>query len=159
MDRLVHKSIIAFLPINKGRNAMILLTDTIRTKLIENGQPENRDKDHEPVVKLFLPGTSFTWLLSELHYEDPDIAFGLCDLGMGCPELGSVRISELENLTIMNGIFGVERDLYFEAEYPMTVYAYAANRNDLITEDKIALRHASDRLNREKASGSYPSPD
>ena len=34
-----------------------------------------------------------TWLLTELDSEDPDIAFGLCDLGMQCPELGSVRIS------------------------------------------------------------------
>lgn len=138
---------------------MILLTDKIREKLIENGQPENRDKDHAPVVKLFLPGTGFTWLLSELHYEDPDIAFGLCDLGMGFPELGSVRVSELESLTVMNGIFSVERDLHFEAEYPMSVYAYAANRNDLITEDKIALRHADEVLKREKASGNYLTPD
>lgn len=137
---------------------MILLTDKIKTKLIENGQPENRDKDHAPVVKLFLPGTGFTWLLSELDYEDPDIAFGLCDLGMGFPELGSVRISELESLTVMNGIFGVERDLHFEAEYPMSVYAFAANRNDLITEDTIALRHADEILKREKASGNYPTP-
>nr|WP_305910383.1 DUF2958 domain-containing protein [Methylomarinum sp. Ch1-1]MDP4523085.1 DUF2958 domain-containing protein [Methylomarinum sp. Ch1-1] len=24
--------------------------------------------------------------------DDPDIAFGLCELGMGCPELGNVLI-------------------------------------------------------------------
>lgn len=138
---------------------MILITDQIRKKLLENGQPENRDKDHAPVVKLFLPGTGFTWLLSELDYEDPDIAFGLCDLGMGCPELGSVRVSELESLTAMHGIFSVERDLYFEGEFPMSVYAYTANLNDMITDDRVALQNADEVLKREKAAGNYPMPD
>ena len=54
--------------------------------------------DPKPVVKLFTPDGAWTWLLSELDPQDPDIAFGLCDLGMGFPELGSVRISELENV-------------------------------------------------------------
>jgi hypothetical protein len=49
----------------------------------------------EPVVKLFCPWNGATWLLTELDVDDPDIAFGLCDLGMGFPEIGSVRLSEL----------------------------------------------------------------
>jgi hypothetical protein len=35
------------------------------------------------VVKLFYQWRAATWLLSELDTEDPNIAFGLCDLGMG----------------------------------------------------------------------------
>ena len=50
-----------------------------------------------PVVKLFTPDASATWLLTELDPADPDLAFGLCDLGLGCPELGYVRLSELES--------------------------------------------------------------
>lgn len=49
-----------------------------------------------PVVKLFTPDTDCTWLLSELDPTDPDLAFGLCDLSLGTPELSSVRLSELQ---------------------------------------------------------------
>lgn len=41
--------------------------------------------DFSPVVKLFCPWSGATWLLTELDPDDPDIAFGLCDLGMGSP--------------------------------------------------------------------------
>jgi hypothetical protein len=37
-------------------------------------------------------------MLTELGSGNPDIAFGLCDLGMVCPELGSVSINEIEFL-------------------------------------------------------------
>lgn len=59
-------------------------------KLLQNGKPENRDKDHKPVVKLFTPDANCTWLISEIHHLDT--AFGLCDLGMGFAELGCVYI-------------------------------------------------------------------
>jgi antirestriction protein ArdC len=109
---------------------MKLLTNTIREQLLRNGrirqaledQPvpaeagRNADPDFLPVVKLFTPDAGCTWLLSELDPEDPDIAFGLCDLGLGCPELGSVRLSELESV---RGRFGlpVERDRYFRPSH------------------------------------------
>lgn len=129
---------------------MELFPKKIRSQLLENGQPGNRDQDHAPVVKLFLPGTGCSWLLSELDHEDPDIAFGLCDLGMGFPELGMVRVSELESLTAVHGIFSVERDLYFDAEYPMSVYSFAANTVDMITTDPFSLQKAAQALNKEK---------
>ncbi|EHM53476.1 DUF2958 domain-containing protein, partial [Cardiobacterium valvarum] len=44
--------------------------------------------DPMPVVHLAVPGHEHHWLLSEI--DDDDIAFGLCDLGMGFPELGYV---------------------------------------------------------------------
>jgi hypothetical protein len=71
-----------------------------------------------PVVKLFTPWGGATWLLSELDPEDEDIAFGLCDLGFGCPELGSVSLSELEAVRGPGGL-AIERDLHFRVEgYP-----------------------------------------
>ncbi|WP_435528456.1 DUF2958 domain-containing protein [Mesorhizobium shangrilense] len=51
--------------------------------------------DFEPIAKLFTPDAGATWLLTELDPDDPDIACGLCDLGMGSPELGYVYLSEL----------------------------------------------------------------
>lgn len=46
------------------------------------------------MVKLSTPDAQATWLLTELNPTEPDIAFGLCDLGFGCPELGYVRLSK-----------------------------------------------------------------
>ena len=54
--------------------------------------------DFEPIVKLFCPWGAGTWLLIEIDSEAPDIAFGFCDLGVQCPELGSVSLIELESI-------------------------------------------------------------
>ncbi|WP_420419630.1 DUF2958 domain-containing protein [Pacificispira sp.] len=116
---------------------MELLTDELRAKLLANGKanaekladPENEDgKTHDfwPVVKLFNPCGAATWLLTELDPEDTDIAFGLCDLGFGCPELGSVRLSELAAVKLMGGALGIERDIHFKATKRLSVYAEEA---------------------------------
>src|SRR5918996_6371113 len=111
---------------------MKLLTSSILEQLLRNGRirenlaEESRDEaDFLPVVKLFTPDAGCTWLLTELDPEDPDIAFGLCDLGMDCPELGSVRISELESARGRLGL-PVERDRHFAPLHTLSVYARAA---------------------------------
>ena len=109
---------------------MKLLTKANRTQLEANARKteiEGED-DHRPVVKLFDPCGAATWLLTEI---EGDIAFGLCDLGMGSPELGSVSISELEAITGPPGI-GIERDQYFEAEMTISEYAEAARASGSI---------------------------
>ena len=63
--------------------------------------------------------------LTELDPEDPDIAFGLCDLGMGFPELGSVRISELQSVRGALGL-PVEKDVFFAPTRSVSQYADAA---------------------------------
>jgi hypothetical protein len=75
-----------------------LLTPEQKAQMLANGRvaaeakaDDGNTPDVFPVVKLFVPWGAATWLLSELDPEDEDIAFGLCDLGFGCPELGSVR--------------------------------------------------------------------
>lgn len=110
---------------------MKLLTKSIREKLLANGRTQepvrgtNDETDFRPAVKLFTPDAACTWLLNELDPEDPDIAFGLCDLGMGTPELGSVRLSELESVRGRLGL-PVERDRYFEADRTLSAYAEEA---------------------------------
>jgi hypothetical protein len=109
--------------------SMKLLTSDIRRRLIRNGllrlrldEPGKAEPDFLPVVKLFTPDGACTWLLTELDPEEPDIAFGLCDLGMGCPELGCVRISELESVRGLLGL-PVERDRHFTATKTLSDYA------------------------------------
>ena len=118
---------------------MRLLTLAQNEQLIKNGSPENREKDHIPVVKLFMPGTGATWLLTEIDPEQPDLAFGLCDLGMGFPELGYVCLDELLSVRTKLGL-GVERDSSFVGKYPISVYAGAARACQQIAEDETILK-------------------
>jgi hypothetical protein len=117
---------------------MKLLTADICKRLLRNGtlrqQREQEDKpepDFWPVVKLFTPDGGCTWLLTEIDPEDPDIAFGLCDLGLGCPELGSVSLSELESVRGQLNL-PVERDLYFTATKTLSAYADEARAHGAI---------------------------
>ena len=125
---------------------MELVPDDIRTRLLANGAvPE--ETDHLPVVKYFDPCGAATWIITELMPAEgegaaPDILFGLCDLGMGSPELGYVSLSELQSITGRLGL-GIERDLYFKARYPLSVYAHAADRRGRIVESDAALAESA----------------
>ena len=106
---------------------MKLITNQQRSKLLDNGAATARgeERDPRPVVKLFTPDANATWLLTELDPADPDRAFGLCDLGLGAPELGYVQLSELAALRGPLGL-NVERDRYFVADRPLSAYLFAA---------------------------------
>ena len=120
---------------------MKLLTKALRTKLLSNG---TKRADHRPVCKWFHPCGAATWLVSELDPEDPDIAHCLADLGMGHPEIGSVRISELVAFRGRFGL-GIERDLHFRATYPLSIYTEAARAAGRIVERGPELEAAANR--------------
>lgn len=103
---------------------MKLITDAQCTQLLANGTIGANGDAHDPlpVVKLFTPDANATWLLTELDPHDPDLAFGLCDLGLGCPELGYMRLSEIASVRGRLGL-PVERDLHFRADRPLSAYA------------------------------------
>ncbi len=106
---------------------MKVITDEIRTALLANGRraAQGEDIDPLPVVKLFTPDTSATWLLTEADVDEPDLYFGLRDLGIGCPELAMVSFAELQEFRGATGMV-VERDLRFVAHYPLSIYAQQA---------------------------------
>lgn len=54
-----------------------------------------------PVVRLFTPDAHVTWLLAALDPADGDTAWGLIDLGIGMPELGTVKLSDLDGLQVL----------------------------------------------------------
>lgn len=99
-----------------------LLTKEIARKLAYNGQKAG---DHAPVVKIFTPDAQATWLFSESDPQDPDLVFGLCDLGMGTPELGYARLSEI---AAVRGKFRLppERDRHIQFPRPLSEYAEAS---------------------------------
>jgi hypothetical protein len=91
----------------------------------------DRDIDPIPVVKLFTPGGYAHYLLTEIDPTDSDRAYGLCDVGMGHPELGYVSLRELEDVRDNLGLH-VERDLNFVADKPLSAYVEVAYRRGLI---------------------------
>jgi hypothetical protein len=97
-----------------------LLTVADRVELLVNGL--HPDTDHRPVVKLFMTDGAATWLLAECDPDEPDRLFGLCDLGLGFPELGYVSLSEIIEVRDRLGL-PVERDLHFVADKPLSAYA------------------------------------
>ena len=113
---------------------MLLLTADQKRQLEENGRrnaerigADGETIDFMPVVKLFCPWGAATWLLTETDPDQPDIAFGLCDLGMGEPEIGSVS---LEDIAAVRGPGGlrIERDMYFTAKKTLSAYAEEARK-------------------------------
>jgi Protein of unknown function (DUF2958) len=79
-----------------------LWTDDLLAALAANGKSsaagiarDGKTPDHVPLLKLFTPMGRATWLLTEYHAEDGRF-FGLCDLGMGSPELGYISREEIE---------------------------------------------------------------
>jgi hypothetical protein len=66
------------------------------------------------IVKYFDPSGAATWYITEGEEQDGDwLMFGLCDLGLGFPELGYVNLDELRSVKGAFGL-GIERDLYFD---------------------------------------------
>ena len=118
---------------------MKLLTKALMTKLLKNGAEQAKVKgtkaecDFVPVVK-FFGGGAMTWLITEMD-EDGDTLFGLCDIGQGCAELGSVSLRELQSLRFPPFGLGIERDLCFKPTKPLSVYTEAARREGRIVED------------------------
>jgi len=98
---------------------------------IVNNKAGHADIDFKPVVKLFTPDAQCTWLLTELGNDD--IAYGLCDLGLGFPEMGFVSMRELRELRGPLGL-PAERDEHFDAGKTLSAYAAEAReRGRIIT--------------------------
>ena len=112
-----------------------LITTDERTRLLANGRARaaGHDTDPLPVVRLFTPDAHVTWLLASLDPADGDTAHGVVDLGIGMPELGTVRISEL--VSIVGPLkLPIERDLYFTAKRTLSEYARLARINGSIID-------------------------
>jgi hypothetical protein len=60
--------------------------------------------------------------------DDSDRAFGLCDVGHGCAELGYVSLREIASLRGQLGL-AVERDRFFDADNTFSAYAEAARQH------------------------------
>jgi hypothetical protein len=107
---------------------MQLLNEELTRQLVANHQTGQYREgyDPQPVVKFFNPAGAGTWLIASM---DPHtrVMFGLCDLGMGFPELGLVLFDELADYRSPFGL-GIERDLYWTPTKTLSEYTAEAMR-------------------------------
>jgi hypothetical protein len=114
---------------------LVLIPDDLRPILVAHGL---QDGDHIPVLKLFNPAGPGTWLITEIG-DDGDTLFGLCDLDMGFPELGSVSLAELTSVKLPLGLT-IERDGSFQGRVPISRWMEIARRTGSIREAESLVR-------------------
>ena len=112
-----------------------LVTDAQRAALLANGRRVAAAEPHDPlpVVRLFTPDAHAIWLLASLDPADGDTAFGVMDVGIGMPELGHIKLSDLTSIVGPNKQ-PVMRDLYFQAMRPLSEYLRLAQENGSIVD-------------------------
>ena len=112
-----------------------LITEGERQRLLAHGQAraDGHDGDPLPVVRLFTPDAHLTWLLVSLDPADDDTAYGLIDLGLGMPELGTVKLSDLASI-VGPRQQPVMRDLYFRPTRTLSEYTRLAERDGAIPD-------------------------
>ena len=111
------------------------ITEDERRQLLEHGEARaaGRAIDPLPVVRLFTPDAHATWLLAWLDPADGDTATGVVDLGLGMPELGEIKLSDLASIVGPNKL-PVMRDRYFKAVRPLSEYLRLAQENGSILD-------------------------
>lgn len=87
-----------------------------------------REKDYQPVVKLYDPLGAAEWYLTEV--DEDGLAFGLCYIFEY--ELGYVDLNEMADLKI-EGQPRIQQDLEFEAVKTLSAYADEGRRTGRIT--------------------------
>lgn len=104
-----------------------LTTVDERAQLLANGaaRAAGQSIDPMPVVRLFTPDAHATWLLAALDPADGDSAWGLIDLGIGMPDLGMVKLSDLAAI-VGPRLRPILRDQYFHASRPLSEYVRLA---------------------------------
>ena len=112
-----------------------LTTDQEHAQLLANGRDRAAGLviDPLPVVRLFTPDAHATWLLASLDPADGDTAFGIMDVGIGMPDLGEIRLSDLASIVGPNKL-PVMRDRYFQAVRSLSEYLRLAQENGSIVD-------------------------
>lgn len=112
-----------------------LITEDERRQLLAHGQARAASQtiDPWPVVRLFTPDAHATWLLAALDPADGDTAFGLIDLGLGMPELGQIKLSDLASI-VGPRQQPVMRDRFYKAVRPLSEYLRLAQEDGTVPD-------------------------
>jgi hypothetical protein len=71
--------------------------------------------------------------VTELDPTDGDTAYGLCDAGIGWPELGTISIRYLESIKGPGG-YPIAGDSSFKAKWALSEYLRRAKERGIIAE-------------------------
>jgi hypothetical protein len=128
-----HPCIVGFVGFPAMTKPLVTVEQRAQLLAVGEARAAGEGIDPLPVVRLFTPDAHATWLLAALDPADGDTAWGLIDLGIGMPTLGTVKLSDLA------GIVGpqqrpVLRDLYFHAARPLSEYVQLAQRDGSIPD-------------------------
>ncbi|WP_058149742.1 MULTISPECIES: DUF2958 domain-containing protein [Pseudomonadota] len=112
-----------------------LVTADERARLLAHGAAlaAGQHLDPLPVVRLFTPDAHATWLLASLDPADGDTAYGLVDLGIGMPALGTVKLSDLASI-VGPRKQPVMRDCYFQPARRLSEYVRLAQEDGSIPD-------------------------
>ena len=112
-----------------------LITEDERRQLLDHGAARVAGQaiDPQPVVRLITPDAHATWLLASLSPPHGDTAYGLIDLGIGMPELGEIKLSDLASI-VGPRQQPVMRDRYFRAARSLSEYTRLAQENGSIVD-------------------------
>lgn len=112
-----------------------LITEDERRQLLAHGQARAAGQaiDPLPVVRLFTPDAHATWLLAALDPADGDTAWGVMDVGIGMPELGHIKLSDLASIVGPNKL-SVRRDRYFQVTRPLSEYLRLAQESGSVVD-------------------------
>ena len=137
-------------PATSQPRGMKLILEEHKKKLKANWP---RSGQEPPVLKIFNPTGSSTWLIHSMDPHDEDTLFGLCDHGFGFPELGYVSLSELQEVRPKVRISINGRTWKCQSSWkgtstsgpptPLAVYADAARAESGITERAEHLDRAA----------------
>ncbi|WP_458294534.1 DUF2958 domain-containing protein [Citrobacter freundii] len=132
-DAEAHPRILGFVEV--PAMTLPLVTADERARLLAHGAAlaAGQHLDPLPVVRLFTPDAHVTWLLATLDPTDGDTAWGLIDLGIGMPALGTVKLSDLASIVGLHKQ-SVMRDRYFQAVRPLSEYVRLAQENGSIMD-------------------------
>ena len=112
-----------------------LITEDECKQLLEHGRVRAAGQaiDPLPAVRLFTPDAHAIWLLASLDPADGDTAFGIMDVGIGMPELGEIKLSDLASI-VGPRQQPVVRDRYFRAVRPLSEYLRLAQENGSVLD-------------------------
>ncbi|MBN8669404.1 MAG: DUF2958 domain-containing protein [Chitinophagales bacterium] len=117
--------------------------------LLKNGGLNPGSQDNIPYAKLNLIGTDSIWLLSELYYEKPNIAFGL-SFHESVLRIGEINLDDMcvlrgpdSSKNYIGSLFtdnelkspSVTFDPEFIGKYPMSIYYQVAKEIGYISTD------------------------
>lgn len=113
---------------------MSFLSDEQRAVMLAHGAARQCGEvlDPWPVLKLHTLDAGAVWLLTELT-ADGDTAYGLCDAGLGQPELGSVKLSALADVRGPQGL-RIVADPNFRPRQSLSAYLAEAQRDGSIND-------------------------